>query len=263
MCAPCSNCRHHDKSKIEIFVHCYCIILESMSIIQEAPLGQLIYYITKGKVFAYPEDKIGFEIPWEQADLVEKSADLETAPETPDATPSPEKDPLDESSKPAIHSYPTGLSHISTARSVDMRPGIARTSTTSRTLTREQTLPYSPERFDIEQSENLERGNSSVIIPQKTATGVVLVDWYTTDDPANPQNWNSWKKAFVGLQIFLYTFAVYCTSAIYTPSQQGVMQQFGRSYAEGSVGLSIYVAGYGIGPLVGRPWHATRKLQPC
>lgn len=221
-----------------------------MSIIQEAPLGQFLYFITGGKVFAYPEDKPGFEIPWEQATAEEKTADLETAPVTPDAIASPEKDPLNESGTPAIHASPDGLSHVPTSRSAELRPGLTRASTTSRSLTREQTLPYSPERFEIEKSENLERGQSSIIVPQKTPNGIVLVDWYTTDDPANPQNWNSWKKALVGLQIFLYTFAVYCTSAIYTPSQEGVMRQFGLSYAEGSVGLSIYVAGYGIGPLV-------------
>lgn len=221
-----------------------------MSIIQEAPLGQLIYFITKGKYFAYPEDKHGFEIPWEHVDTVEKATDLENAPETPDETTSTKEPPLDEPSKPPIHSYPTGISLVPTIRSIEANAGLERTPTTTRSMTREQTTPYSPERFEIEQSESLERAHSSVIVPQKTPNGIVLVDWYTTDDPANPQNWNSWKKAFVGLQIFLYTFVVYCTSAIYTSSQEGVMREFGVNYAEGSLGLSIYVIGYGLGPMV-------------
>ena len=32
--------------------------------------------------------------------------------------------------------------------------------------------------------------------------GIVLVDWYSPKDPANPQNWSSKKRAFVALQIW-------------------------------------------------------------
>ena len=42
---------------------------------------------------------------------------------------------------------------------------------------------------------------------------------YTTDDPDNPQNWSSWKKIFVALQIDLYTFVVYGSSSIYVNSE--------------------------------------------
>lgn len=228
-----------------------CIVtLHNMSIIQEAPLGQLIYFVSKGRLFAYPEDKPGFQIPWENTGTIEKDTDPENVPETPDEAGSAKENPHDESTKPPIHSYPTGISSISTIRSIEANAGLEKIPTTSRSITREQTAPWSPERFEVEQSESLQREHSSVIVPQKTPNGIVLVDWYTTDDPANPQNWNSWKKAFVGLQIFLYTFAVYCTSAIYTSSQEGVMRQFGVSYAKGSLGLSIYVIGYGLGPMV-------------
>jgi len=40
------------------------------------------------------------------------------------------------------------------------------------------------------------------ILPTKSKDGTILVDWYTTDNPANPQNWSSMKKAFVALQIW-------------------------------------------------------------
>jgi len=217
-----------------------------MSIIQEAPLGQLLYFLSKGRLFAYPEDQPGFQIPWENAGTVGKDPDLDT----PDEADRVEEKPLEESINPPLRSYPTAISRISTSRSGEANAGLEKITTTSRSLTREQTRPWSAERFEIEQSESLQREHSSIIVPQKTQDGVVLVDWYTTDDPANPQNWNSRKKAFVGLQIFLYTFVVYCTSAIYTPSQEGVMRKFGVSYAKGSLGLSIYVIGYGVGPMV-------------
>ena len=57
------------------------------------------------------------------------------------------------------------------------------------------------------------------ITPSRLKDGTILVDWYTTDDPENPQAWTASKKAFVALQICLYTFAVYIGSAIYTASE--------------------------------------------
>lgn len=38
-------------------------------------------------------------------------------------------------------------------------------------------------------------------------------------------------------------------SAIYTASEQGVIELFGISITEASLGLGLYVLGYGIGPL--------------
>lgn len=100
-----------------------------------------------------------------------------------------------------------------------------------------------------------------------TLTGVnpdTLVGWYGENDPSNPQNWSSSEKAFVAGLICLYTFTVYLGSAIYTPSTVGVMQQFGVSYAAASLGLALFVFGYGSGamifsplseiPVLGRNW---------
>jgi hypothetical protein len=65
----------------------------------------------------------------------------------------------------------------------------------------------------------LGRAQSQPIVPVRTTTGTILVDWYTTDDPANPKNWSVGKKAFVAGQVDLYTFAVYMASSIYTSSE--------------------------------------------
>lgn len=89
----------------------------------------------------------------------------------------------------------------------------------------------------------LKREPTRPIAPQRTSDGVILVDWYTTDDPANPQNWSFGRKNYVSFQICLYTFAVYLGSAIYTPSQPAVMQVFGVSATASSLGLALYVLG--------------------
>ena len=77
---------------------------------------------------------------------------------------------------------------------LDRRPTLLRCVT--------QTLPYTEERLHLEAELAVERTKSRAILPQQTANGIILVDWYSTDDPENPQNWSSGKKAFVMLQIW-------------------------------------------------------------
>ncbi|KAL8931380.1 MAG: hypothetical protein Q9216_007220, partial [Gyalolechia sp. 2 TL-2023] len=99
----------------------------------------------------------------------------------------------------------------------------------------------------------LEPTKSVPVAPTKTADGTILVDWYTTDDPANPQNWSRGKRAFVALQICLYTFAVYSGSAIYTSSTYEIMSVFNVDATAASLPLALYVLAYGIGPLFFSP----------
>jgi MFS transporter, DHA1 family, multidrug resistance protein len=221
------------------------------SYLQETIAGQLLRYATGNRVFRYPEEIPGFEIPWENVEASEKQAELAddaSADRNNSVTPTAEEktDPVD---RPVTRTdIEGGLSTIPTQATSGINRGT--TPVLTRTKSREQTRQYSRERFEVERQESIERQQSSIIVPQKTADGIVLVDWYTTDDPANPQNWNSWYKAFVVFQISIYTFGVYACSAIYTPAQPEVMQRFGLTQSEGSLLLSIYVLGYGFGPMV-------------
>ncbi|KAF1995014.1 MFS general substrate transporter [Amniculicola lignicola CBS 123094] len=115
-----------------------------------------------------------------------------------------------------------------------------------------------PSESDIEKTLGQEVGEtphlvSLVIHPVKSKDGVILVDWYSTDDPDNPYNWSSSRKTIVSALICLLTFSVYYGSAAYAPSIPFVMEQFDCSEAVASLGLAIYVIGYGFGPLVWSP----------
>lgn len=70
-----------------------------------------------------------------------------------------------------------------------------------------------------EEAPPLEQAKSRAIVPMTTKDGTILVDWYRTDDTANPHNWSQKKKAFVALQVDLYTLAVYTASSIYVSSE--------------------------------------------
>jgi hypothetical protein len=98
---------------------------------------------------------------------------------------------------------------------------------------------------------------------------------HTDNVSKNPRNWSRAKRYFVTFEICFLTFSVYIGSAIYTPGLMGVMQEFGVAQVPAVLGLTLYVAGYGLGPIiwsplseipqVGRLWvyiGTLRKLAP-
>lgn len=100
-----------------------------------------------------------------------------------------------------------------------------------------------------------------------------IVDWYGPDDPEasntvrpcprllpanrsshqNPQNWSNAKKFFVTFEICFLTFSVYIGSAIFSAGIQDVMTVFGVSQVSATLGLTLFVAGYAVGPMVWAP----------
>jgi len=138
--------------------------------LRDAPLGQIIRYITGNRVLLYLEERPEFELP--------KSYTDSTPPDT------------------------SANVSGSTTPQVDDENNLERQLThTEHPAERIVTIPVA-------------------ITPSRLKDGTILVDWYSTDDPENPQAWTASKKAFVALQICLYTFAVYIGSAIYTASEE-------------------------------------------
>ena len=209
-------------------------------ILREAPLGQLIRLITRNKVLLYPEEKPGFELPEAYRAVIEGK---------PPGS-------ISGSSSPASHQdVEKKVMSPETPTRHDLEATVL-----TRTKSRTATTPFSEERLEVENELALERTKTIPIAPQKTADGNILVDWYSTDDPANPQNWSNGKRGLVSLVICLYTFAVYTASAIYTSSTEGVMKKFGVSPTDASLPLALYVLAYGIGPLLFAPLSEIPKI---
>ncbi|KAK8052162.1 hypothetical protein PG993_003547 [Apiospora rasikravindrae] len=118
---------------------------------------------------------------------------------------------------------------------------------------REVIVPNTEDRLEADQQHGLEKTKSIPIMPRQTKDGAILVDWYYTGDTANPQNWTSLRRGLVALIICVYTFVVYTSSAIYTTSEQGVMEAFGVNITVANLGLALFVLGYGTGPLLFSP----------
>ncbi|KAJ5436590.1 Major facilitator superfamily domain general substrate transporter [Penicillium cf. griseofulvum] len=189
------------------------------SVIREAPFGQLVRFLTNNTYFQYPEEKPGFKLP----DTWLKSLN-------PSGDESDEKDIIRQDSN----------------QSHDNSDTLTRAST-------QASMQFTEARLEADEQHEIEKLKSIPIAPKKIEDGSILVDWYYTDDPENPHNWSNRKRALITTMICLYTFVVYTTSAIYTSSTEGIMKEFGVSSLVSTLGLSLYVLGYGIGPLVFSP----------
>ncbi|KAG4420506.1 hypothetical protein IFR04_006326 [Cadophora malorum] len=99
----------------------------------------------------------------------------------------------------------------------------------------------SPERKEITGSPTQKSGDHT------------LVSWCSHDDPANPSNWSFGKKAWVHASINYYAFAIYMASSLYTPAAPELIRIWDISITVSSLGLGIFVLGYGIGPLLFGP----------
>lgn len=88
----------------------------------------------------------------------------------------------------------------------------------------------------------------SKIETQKTLGDTSIVTWLD-DDPLNPQNWSFVKKCWATSQICFLTFTIYIGSAIYTAGTEGVQEHFNVSQTVAVLGLTLFVLGYGTGPM--------------
>ncbi len=78
-----------------------------------------------------------------------------------------------------------------------------------------------------------------------------LVDWNGELDPDNPRNWSQPKKVFAAFLICLLTTTVYMASAIFTSAIPLFAQYFGIGTVTATLGLSLFVIGYSLGPPLG------------
>ncbi|CCE66167.1 hypothetical protein TPHA_0O02010 [Tetrapisispora phaffii CBS 4417] len=80
-----------------------------------------------------------------------------------------------------------------------------------------------------------------------------LLEWDDPSDPDFPVNWSKKKRGAILLQIMLLTSVTYMGSSIYTPGQLQIQSEFGVGHVVATLNLSLYVLGYGLGPLIFSP----------
>jgi DHA1 family multidrug resistance protein-like MFS transporter len=232
------------------------------ALVRDTPFGQAVRYFTRNRIFQYPEERPDFQIPaayvqhkrpipksLESSTSSDSVTDVEGSP-TEEVCDSASESDLEKNDVESADDSVLNLDRVQTTRTQDTaRTHISRVGTRT-------ALSESKSLADLEQQFSLatvERGPSRPIEPETMDDGTVLVDWYDTEDPENPQNWSFRKKLVVLANMLMYTMGVYMGSAIYSPSISGVMEQFGVGIGAASLGLSMYVLAYGIGPLLFSP----------
>lgn len=188
------------------------------ALLRDSALGQLIRLATNNKVLLYPEERPDFQCPYHYTQAAEPRSEPIVDGQTP-----PESTGIDEKNAPlgdvkTNEKTSPELVPIHRPESIEEQPvrtpstekdfELGRVATARSTLARVDTrvtLGKVTTRRDLEQAyttATLERGPTMPIIPEKLDDGTILVDWYDTEDPENPQNWSTKKKYFVTFQIW-------------------------------------------------------------
>ncbi|KAL2848400.1 putative MFS transporter [Aspergillus pseudoustus] len=87
---------------------------------------------------------------------------------------------------------------------------------------------------------------------------------FSKDDAGNPMNWSQSRKWLIATIGNLSVFAVTFTSSAYSPSAKQVLEDFDISTEVFTLGLSLYVLGFAVGPALWGPlsYHRTHTLTP-
>jgi DHA1 family multidrug resistance protein-like MFS transporter len=182
-------------------------------LIRDSPFGHVVRLVSRGKLFPYPEESD--PNLWKQYVHKEKSGNM-------------------------AHHGTAAPPEEETAELNNMRGVRTREANESETSSRTQV------------GEGYNEGSGARVDPEKGKDKHVI-DWDGPTDPQNPRNWSRAKKFFVTFEICFLTFSVYIGSAIYTPGLLDVVQVFGVSQVAATLGLTLYVAGYGLGPIIWSP----------
>lgn len=134
-------------------------------LVREAPLGQLLRFVTRNRILQYPEERPDFELPEAYRSLLNSSQKEED--QTVQSSQSTSRRSSDASLPPRID-----LEKVDTAADThSVRQGV----TGTRSQLEAQSDPN--DRFEIEQGLALTRTKTAPIAPTKTSDGYILVDW--------------------------------------------------------------------------------------
>ncbi|KFY90078.1 hypothetical protein V498_06186 [Pseudogymnoascus sp. VKM F-4517 (FW-2822)] len=77
-----------------------------------------------------------------------------------------------------------------------------------------------------------------------------IVGWDGPDDPENPMNWPRWKRAGNVTLVSMLTFVAPLASSMFAPGVPYLMDEFNStSKTLASFVVSVYILGFGVGPL--------------
>ncbi|KAI5968164.1 uncharacterized protein KGF55_000011 [Candida pseudojiufengensis] len=95
--------------------------------------------------------------------------------------------------------------------------------------------------------------DSNEAVKEKDEKDGYIIVTFEENDKTNPYNWPFYWKAIMAFQIAFMTTSVYMGSAIYTPGILDIMNKFEIGQIVATLPLTLFVVGYGIGPIFFSP----------
>ncbi|KAK0624861.1 major facilitator superfamily domain-containing protein [Bombardia bombarda] len=89
-------------------------------------------------------------------------------------------------------------------------------------------------------------------IPTDTQQHYKLVT-FTEGDPENPKNWSKARKWYNTMVVAVTCFVVAFCSSVITADVAGVAEEFNCSYELALVPITVFVVGFGVGPMIFAP----------
>lgn len=207
-------------------------------IFRDTAFGHLLRLATGNRVLRYPEEIDPAEC--EKYYNYDKTKNMARFGSTQEPAPEKEND--------EAPTTPDNASTTSNKEKEEVEP--RRSNSSSRRHTSDPNLSNAETEAPMERQVTNVTGTP--VDPEK-GRDLTVIDWSGPNDPENPRNWSTGKKVFVTGLICLLTTSVYIGSAIYTPGEQGIVKQFNVSNEVALLGLCLFVAGYGLGPMVFAP----------
>ncbi|GAA6040667.1 hypothetical protein JCM8097_000866 [Rhodosporidiobolus ruineniae] len=210
-------------------------------LLRDSTFGQLCNWLSSGRLFSFPEQRPGFVPPPRfRRQLVLSPSRLQPTPSRPAGAFGPALD---------------GAAPIARQQSL-VEAALTRTRSRSTTMHQPERDRRDSGRDDggarrietiVERSERSGEGSGEGEKAQPLE--VVFED----DDPDCPRNWSKGKRSWTAFLIALYTFTVYVASASYTPAIPMISDKFGVSLTVATLGLTLFVVGYGSAPMLLSP----------
>lgn len=115
---------------------------------------------------------------------------------------------------------------------------------------------HDSESFEEKDQDDTELDNTpagTTPAPEPEGENNNLVDWDGPQDPENPQNWDRKYKWLVIMNLAAMTFVVSFASSVFSTATVVTSQEFGVSQEVMILGVTLYVVGFALGPLVFGP----------
>ncbi|BAE61444.1 synaptic vesicle transporter [Aspergillus flavus] len=111
-----------------------------------------------------------------------------------------------------------------------------------------------------------ETAAGQIIKPVRSAASGKMEDWklvtFTIDDPENPKNWSKAFKWYCTMVVAFTCFVVAFASSVITADIEGPAEEFGVSREVSLVVVTVFVIGFGVGPMAFAPMSEMFGRRP-